>query len=121
MAKRALVLVGMLLSASALVQATEPCRTIRGRAHLYGGDGQLRIWHIGTHHEFQPDAASWDRVVGWLTQGEPPPEQVAPYIPGTRNYLFGEFVICPVESYRAGSVQTARIESVAHRRYVPVP
>jgi hypothetical protein len=35
------------------LQAADSCFTIHGRAHLYGGDGQLRIWHVGTHHDFR--------------------------------------------------------------------
>src|SRR4030095_15770104 len=41
--------------------ATEPCKVIRGRARVYGGDGQLRIWHVGTHHDYQPEESSSER------------------------------------------------------------
>ena len=31
-----------------------------------GGDAQLRIWHIGTQHDYQPDDSSNSRfTIGW--------------------------------------------------------
>lgn len=114
--------VAVVLSCSALLwgQAKPPCQKIHGRAHLYTGDGQLRIWHIGTHHDFEPDASSWERVQGWLEEGatqaqkEQDPASYAGDV-----FLYGDFVVCPVEPYRKGAVQSARIESVTHRRYTP--
>lgn len=34
--------------------------------------------------------------------------------------LFGDFLICPTESYRKGAVQKALIKTVTNRRYVLV-
>ena len=98
---------------------TEPCQVIRGRAHQYGGDGRLRIWHIGTHHEYTPDESSWQRVVGWLVAGvsylsEPDKHYVdAP----SRVYLFADFLVCPTEPFKEGSVQVAQVKSAAHMHY----
>ena len=39
----------LLLTLSSEAQTTESCRVIHGRERRYCGDGQLRIWHIGTH------------------------------------------------------------------------
>lgn len=103
-----------------LGQAKPSCQTIHGRAHLYTGDGQLRIWHIGTHHEFEPDSSSWERVQGWLEKGATPAQkQQDPASYAGDVFLYGDFVVCPVEPYRKGAVQSARIESVTRRRYTP--
>ncbi len=95
------------------------CRVIHGRAHLYNGDGQLRVWNVGTHHDFQPDETSWRRVESWLDDGVTPGMK-AYASPSSMVYLFGDFLLCPTEPYRQGAVQTAIIKRVQHRRYVPV-
>lgn len=43
------IVVLLCLSVIALlpIDASGSCIVIHGRAHLYGGDGQLRIWRIG--------------------------------------------------------------------------
>jgi hypothetical protein len=98
--------------------ASHPCFVIHGRAKLYDGDGQLRIWHIGTHHEFEPDETSSDRVDGWLIAGTPkdyPKEFIAPE---SHLFLFGDFTVCPTEPLRRGAVQKAKIMAVKNRHYV---
>lgn len=100
-------------------QQTDSCRTIHGRAHFYGGDGQLRIWEIGTHHEYRPDQASDSVVLGWLEAGVNKSERPDYASPASAVYMFGDFVICPVEPYKKGAVQTVAVKSVEHRRYVP--
>jgi hypothetical protein len=116
-------LVSLFLGGHALIAQptaeTAPCKTIRGRAHQYGGDGQLRIWHVGTHHEYTPDESSWQRVVEWLVAGvsylsEPDKHYVdAP----SRVYLFADFLVCPTEPFKEGSVQVAHVKSAMHRHY----
>jgi len=91
---------------------------IHGRARLYGGDGQLRIWHIGTHHEYEPDESSWQLVVGWLEAGVTQPEQRRYASPISTVDLFADFVVCPREPFRKGAVQAAKIKTATHRRYV---
>jgi hypothetical protein len=98
--------------------ATESCPTIHGRAHLYGGDGQLRIWQIGTHHEYEPDDSSWERVRGWLDAGVTEAERSLYASPASTVDLYADFVICPTRPFRAGSVQKAKVKSATHRRYV---
>jgi hypothetical protein len=66
---RTLVLLCLTIVALLPADAAESCAVIHGRAHLYGGDGRLRIWHIGTHHEYEPDGSSWTRVEKWLEEG----------------------------------------------------
>ena len=117
---RKLRLLLLLLATSLLLQGADSCFTIRGRAHLYGGDGQLRIWHIGTHHEYQPDESSWAKVEGWLEAGIKDSDKSRYASPASMVYLFADFVICPTEPFKKGSVQTARVMSAQRRRYVPI-
>ncbi len=100
--------------------AEDRCMTIHGRAHLYGGDGQLRIWRIGTHHDFEPDESTWGRVINWLNAGVTESDRKNYASPASEYYLFGDFVVCPVEPFKKGSVQRATVKSVTHRRYVRV-
>ncbi len=113
------LLVLALLSAAA--HATEPCQTIHGRAHLYGGDGQLRIWHIGTHHEFEPDRSSWQLVLSWLNAGVTEPQRATLAEPASAVYLFGDFDLCPSQPFRKGAVQPASFLRVRHKHYTAVP
>ena len=108
-----------LLSAGTL-QAADSCFTIHGRAHLYGGDGQLRIWHVGTHHEYEPDTSSWARVENWLEAGVSASEKSARASPASWVYLFADFLICPTEPFKMGSVQKAKVISAHRRHYVPI-
>lgn len=102
------------------LRAGDACFTIHGRAHLYGGDGQLRIWHVGTHHEYQPDDSSRETVVSWLEAGVKDPENVhTAASPASTVSMFADFLICPTEPFKKGSVQTAKIISAQHRHYVP--
>jgi hypothetical protein len=115
---RNVTLLLLFLTATGALWAAKPCETIHGRLHYYGGDGQLRIWQIGTHHEFTPDNSSWEKVHGWLTEGVKPSERKNYADPATSVNLFGDFEICPTEPYRKGSVQHAKVVAVSHRRYV---
>jgi hypothetical protein len=107
-----------LLTFPIAVIAAEPCTVIHGRAHYYGGDGQLRIWHIGTHHEFEPDDTSWDRVMGWLTAGTKKGDSEKFASPESNLMLFGDFTVCPVEPFKQASIQKAKIIGIKNRHYV---
>jgi hypothetical protein len=110
----------ILLLMSGLSRAAESCITIHGRAHFYVGDGQLRIWQIGTHHEFEPqDPASRGRVIGWLEEGVKSSEGKNYAAPASMVYLFADFEVCPTEPFKQGAVQSAKVLSASHRRYVP--
>jgi hypothetical protein len=92
----------------AMPMLAEPCREIHGRARLYTGDGQLFIWHIGTHHEFWIlDDASWDVIFKYIPNG------------GGKD-LFGDFTVCPTKPYRKGAAQSAIVKSVRHPHLVDV-
>ena len=114
---RVVALLVFILSTSGL-RAEESCSTIHGRLHYYGGDGQLRIWVIGTHHEFTPDESSWDTVIGWLRDGVKPSKRSEYADPATAVDLYGDFQICPTEVLRKGAVQHAKVKAVTNRRYV---
>jgi hypothetical protein len=110
----------LLLVATGSIRAADECTTIHGRASLTGGDLQLRIWQIGTHHEFEPDDSSWDAVVGWLNVGVSGKDKQAYYIPASTVYLFADYLICPTEPFVKGTVQRATVKSATHRRYVKI-
>jgi hypothetical protein len=116
--KPTLLLATLLLLTSIPATATEPCQTFHGRAHFYGGDGQLRVWHSGTHHEFEPDETTDVKVMTWLEAGVPDAEKHNYAIPASDVMLFGDFTVCPIEPLRKGWVQRAKVLSVTHRRYV---
>ena len=99
-------------------QQSEPCRMVHGRAHFYGGDGQLRIWEIGTHHEYEPDGASDGLVIGLLEAGVKESDRHNYAAPAAAVDMFGDFLICPTEPFKKGAVQKAVVKSVARRRYV---
>jgi hypothetical protein len=117
---RLILTLGFLLYATVPIRAADDCMTIHGRASLTGGDLQLRIWQIGTHHEFEPDDSSWDAVVDWLNAGVPKKDREAYFVPASTVYLFADFLICPTEPFQKGSVQQARVKSAVHRHYVNV-
>ena len=109
----------LLILTAASAHAAEPCQTIHGRAIYYSADGQLRLWHIGTHHEFEPDNSqantetSWDKIMHLLKAGDDSPAA------GSNNALYGDFVVCPTQPYHQGAVQPAIIRSMSHLRVVP--
>jgi hypothetical protein len=97
--------------------ADQSCQRIHGRAILYTGDGQLRIWHIGTHHTFRPverlDSSddfeqSWDKVLHLLSGGQKGPDAF------DDRALFADFVVCPTRPYREGASQTAIVKRIYH-------
>jgi hypothetical protein len=121
-AKASAYLLCLLLAATAACLAEDPshpCFAIQGRAHLFSGDGLLRIWHVGTHHEYTPDARSWHRVEGWLEEGAGMQGRGLAS-PASKVFLLGTFVVCPTEPFKQGSVQEAYIQSVSKRLYKAV-
>jgi hypothetical protein len=98
------------------LQAGESCMTIHGRASFASGDSQLRIWHIGTHHEYGPDESSWDTVMGWLEAGIKGSDKSNYVSPASAMFVFGDFLVCPTEPFKKGSVRQAKIS----RHYVRV-
>lgn len=100
---------------------SEPCRVLHGRARFYSGDGQVRIWAIGTHHEYRPDDASLDTVMEWLEAGVPESERKSYVSPPSVVDLYADFTVCPTEPFKKGSVQEAKITSASHRHYEKKP
>ena len=113
-ARTCLVLI-LLAMAGVTGSSEEPCLEIHGRAHLYQGDGQLRIWHIGTHHEFVPaDDASSALLRRYLESAED-------WQAAQSRYLFADFTLCPTEPYTQGSVQTAVISKIRNAKVIVRP
>ncbi len=113
------ILAALLILTSTSAFATEPCQSFRGRALYYSADGQFRIWHIGTHHTFEPPdmpgpnpdyEPSWDRLMTILLAGRQNPDD---------NAVFADFVVCPTEPFRKGAAQEATIKSIRHPHVVP--
>jgi len=117
---RLLVLHFLLFATSCNLHAADGRISFHGRANFYGGDGQLRIWQIGTHHEYESDNSSWDTVIDWLIAGVKPSERKNYASPASAVYLFADFAICPTEPFKKGSVQVANVKSAVHRHYVRV-
>ena len=115
---KCLLLVCVIAAAGSRAYATENCVTIHGRAHYYCGDANLRIWHIGTHPEFEPDESSFDHVIEWLEAGvKESAKQELARPDGTVN-LYADFLVCPTEPFKKGAVQHAVFKSATNRRYV---
>jgi len=118
-AAKSILLACVILTTAGRVYAANNCVTLHGRARFYCADGQLRIWHIGTHHEFEPDETSWDRVIGWLDAGVKESDRKQGPCAVSEIDLYADFEVCPTEPLREGAVQHAVIKSASHRRYVP--
>jgi hypothetical protein len=93
--------------APAKAQSSQPCRVIHGRATFYTGDSQLIIWHVGTNHNFYlsqygPNAdASWNMLLKQIGND------------GGKE-LFGDFDVCPTQTYKRGAAQPVTVKSIAH-------
>lgn len=112
-------LAALLILAATPAFAAEPCQSFHGRALYYSADGQFRIWHIGTSHEFQPPEMpgpnpdyepSWNRLMKILLAGSQNPDDHA---------VFADFVICPTVPFRNGAAQQAIIRTIRHPHIVP--
>lgn len=102
-----LTLLALLMLPNSLI-AGEPCQEIHGRARLYTGDGQLFIWHLGTHHEFWIlDDKSWDLIFKYIPDG------------GGKD-LYANFTVCPTRPFRNDAAQPATVKSIRHPRLVQV-
>jgi hypothetical protein len=115
---RQLRLIAALLIFPLSASAADTCMVIHGRAHYYAGDANLRIWHIGTHHEYEPDTTTFTRVMAWLTEGTTKGDLKRFASPESNLMLYGDFTVCPTEPFRQGSAQHAKIISLKNRTYV---
>lgn len=96
-------LTAVLLLTSISASATEKCHEVHGRAVYYSGDGQLRIWHIGTHHEFSIDegSPSWNLLLDILGND------------GSKA-LYADFTVCPISGFVRGEAQEAAVTKIRH-------
>jgi len=90
------------------------------RAGAYCGDGQLRIWEIGTHHEYEPDEMSASRMKQWLEEGVKHSDESNYACPAGQVYLFADFLLCPTEPFLNGSAQRVVVKRASRRRYTRV-
>lgn len=114
------LLILILVTTTSPLHAAGDCVVIHGRAHYYCGDGNLRIWHIGTHHEYEPDNSSWDRVVHWIEVGENQAEKESLACPAGAINLYADFLICPTEPFKKGAVQHVVVKSATDRHYTHI-
>jgi hypothetical protein len=54
----------------------------------------------------------------WLAAGVKEPEKSQSACPADVVNMFADFLICPTEPFKKGSVQTAKIISAQNRHYV---
>jgi len=74
----------------------------------------------GTHHEYAPDDSSRPRVEEWLGNGVKDTDKPKYASPASMVCLFADFLICPIEPFKEGSVQQAEVKSASHRHYIEV-
>ena len=117
------ILLALLIPLTLRAIAAEPCQQIHGRAHYYFADGQFRLWHIGTNHEFslmysessdRPYPVD-ERILDMLRAGTKTPADIS------ENDLFADFLVCPLEHYRKRAAQAAYVEKMNHPRMVHTP
>lgn len=83
------------------------CFTFKGRAAFYNGNPTLRIWRIGTK-----------RILGveGFKDGEGynvgAPKNLYVALEDFRNFVYGQFTVCPLTPFKPGVMQMIRIESV---------
>lgn len=88
----------------------QKCFQIRGRAILYRGDGFFAIWHVGTHHIFDPVGdKSWDLLCSYV-DCKSARRQPA---------LFADMTVCPTEPYKKGWAQPVVVKKITHSYVVP--
>ena len=80
------------------------CFTMHGRLSVRCGDQNYWLWQIGTKHKFDvgfQDAFPASVHQEWLACGSV----------GAPSWIFGHFVVCPLEKEKAGEAQAACIVS----------
>jgi len=94
------------------------CVTIHGRLQYGNGTPALRLWHIGTSHEF-------GIFSGLNAEKRDPLDNEHPQLPANlrkvfdvpnpfEQAIFADFEVCPLEPHTSGHMQAACIESAAH-------
>jgi hypothetical protein len=105
---RRLVIFLLLAASTATAFATSPesCRVIHGRTRWQSADGQMFVWHIGTHHYFWIlDDKSQDLIFKYISsRGD--------------DQLYADFTVCPTVKYREGAAQFAILRKIAHPHVV---
>jgi hypothetical protein len=95
------------------------CMTIHGRLQYGNGTPALRLWHIGTTHEF-------GIFSGLNAETIDPGDNEHPKLPGNLRKIYegspnpfepciyADFKVCPLEHFIPGHMQAACIASASH-------
>jgi len=72
---------------------------------MYNGTPGLRLWQIGTHHQFGlvADPGSQDVDIPKL------PSNLQRVFKPFKNNVYGNFELCPLDGYRKGYMQPAHL------------
>ena len=93
------------------------CKWVHGRLSAYNGTPTLRLWEIGTHHLFGL-GTNYEAVFrrhGFDDADEPDlPPSIERVFEGFQTNIFGDFQVCPLEAFRPGNMQPARVISAKH-------
>jgi hypothetical protein len=94
------------------------CVIIHGRLQYGNGTPALRLWHIGTNHEFGIFSGVNAEKRDPLDNDHPQlPANLEQVFDGPNPFgptIFADFEVCPLEPYISRHMQAACIESAAH-------
>jgi len=94
------------------------CVIIHGRLQYGNGTPALRLWHIGTNHEFGIFSGVNAEKLDPLDNEHPQlPANLRKVFDGPNPFgptIFANFEVCPLEPHIAGRMQAACIESATH-------
>lgn len=92
-------------------QNANSCYWTHGRIGYYNGTPAIRLWKIGTNRLLGIySGPSVDRF-GLDNENPQLPPNVADKFDPTKNQIFGDFEVCPLEPERQGAMQAACVES----------
>lgn len=88
--------------------SSDKCFAFHGRFAVYTGDSQKTLWPVGTHRLLRPDYGS-----------EPLLKLLGDDISTLDDYfIFGDFVVCPLEKEIPGHLRSVYIKSARNLRRV---
>ena len=87
-----------------------PCYKVRGRLSYYNGAPSTRIWIVGTH-----------RMLGIPSEDSELPASVKALLKGFDDQIFADFVVCPLQKERPGTMRMVFVKSASHVVNRPEP